>query len=67
MKVDEARKLLGPDYNQMSDKQIEDIIGLVSAVCHIVVDDYTKDQKACMKKLNGIKKISRNIKKQTKK
>ena len=51
----------------MSDKQIEDIIGLVSAVCHIVVDDYTKDQKACMKKLNGIKKISRNIKKQTKK
>lgn len=47
MKVEEARKILGPDYDEMSDNQIEDIIRLLSAICHIVVDDYIKDKKSC--------------------
>ena len=58
MKIDEARKILGPDYDQIPDNQIEDIIKLMSAVCGIVVNDYIKDKKDCMKKLNDIKKES---------
>ena len=56
MDVEEARKILGPKYADITDAQIQGMILFFSKLSHVVIDEYTKDPKAYLKKLNDIKK-----------
>lgn len=60
MKLEEARKILGPEYDNLPDAQIEGLIFFFSKLSHVVIDEYTKDPKGYMKKLNDIKKSNTN-------
>jgi len=60
MNIEEARKVLGPKYVDITDAQIQGMIVFFSKLSHIVIDEYTKDPKAYMKKLNDIKKSNTN-------
>lgn len=56
MEVEEARKILGPKYDVLPDSQIQWLITLYSKLAHVIVDEYTKDPKAYMKKIDDIMK-----------
>jgi hypothetical protein len=56
MDVEEARKILGPKYADITDAQIQGMILFFSKLSHVMIDEYTKDPKAYLNKLNNIKK-----------
>ena len=56
MEVEEARKILGPKYDSLPDSQIAWLILLFDKVSHFLIDEYRKDPKALMKKLDDIQK-----------
>lgn len=60
MTLEKAREILGPKYNDLPDSQIEALIFFFSKLSHVVIDEYTKDPKAYIKKLNDIKKSNTN-------
>ena len=56
MTIEEARNILGPKYDSLPDSQIQWLILLYSKLAHVMIDEYTKDPKAYMKKIDNIKK-----------
>lgn len=42
--VKKAREILGPDYDTMTDEEIQHIIDYLSAVCSLVIEEYLKEK-----------------------
>ena len=42
MTVEKARELLGDEYRNMSDEEIENLMGMLKSICSIVVEDYVQ-------------------------
>lgn len=45
MNISEARKLLGSDYENVSDEEIQILIDMMKKLCQVVVNDYSKEKK----------------------
>jgi len=45
MLISEARKLLGSDYESVSDEEIQALMDMVKKLCQVVVNDYSKEKK----------------------
>lgn len=62
--IEESKKILGPDYDDIPDKEIEKINELLSAICHLVINDYMKDPEWFLKKQpSKVEKTSKKIQK----
>jgi len=42
--IEKARQLLGEEYKNLSDKEIENLMGMLKSICSIVVEGYVKEK-----------------------
>ena len=45
MDIQTARKLLGADYEGVSDEEIQALMDMMKKLCQVVVNDYSKEKK----------------------